>query len=241
VATKWRDRRVFLAGDAAHQTPPFYGQGMCHGIRDVRNLLWKVSAVLDGTAGDDLLDTYEIERVPHVQAIIEQAVSNGRYICTLDPEVARQRDRDLREQAKQPKAARSFRDIIPGLSVGLLSETDTSEARGLLFPQPEVVDRQGRPVRFDEILGSGFALVSREPIPDSARSNWSGSALELDADFRDPSGLILSFFDTFGLTAAVVRPDRYVFGGVADQGSVSSLISAVQHGLGDRSQDLAVR
>src|SRR5919201_5573495 len=65
VATTWSAGNVFLAGDAAHQTPPFYGQGMCHGMRDVRNLLWKIAAVLQGRAADTLLDTYQAEREPH--------------------------------------------------------------------------------------------------------------------------------------------------------------------------------
>src|ERR1700712_3475949 len=68
VADRWRTGRVFLAGDAAHQTPPFYGQGMCHGIRDVRNVLWKIAAVITHNADDALLDTYQIEREPHVRS-----------------------------------------------------------------------------------------------------------------------------------------------------------------------------
>ncbi|HET6970368.1 MAG TPA: bifunctional 3-(3-hydroxy-phenyl)propionate/3-hydroxycinnamic acid hydroxylase, partial [Phenylobacterium sp.] len=59
VADRWRDRRVLLAGDAAHQTPPFAGQGMCSGIRDAANLAWKLSAVVAGTASESLLDTYQ--------------------------------------------------------------------------------------------------------------------------------------------------------------------------------------
>ena len=65
VATRWQEGQVFLAGDAAHQTPPFFGQGMCHGLRDVANLAWKLGLVLSGGAPRSLLETYQPERDPH--------------------------------------------------------------------------------------------------------------------------------------------------------------------------------
>src|SRR5205085_3963572 len=87
IATSWRRGRVLLAGDAAHQMPPFLGQGMCSGMRDAANLAWKLDAVLYG-ASDALLDTYQPEREPHVRTIVEAAVGFGRLICTTDVDVA---------------------------------------------------------------------------------------------------------------------------------------------------------
>ena len=68
IAEQWKVGNVFLAGDAAHQTPPFFGQGMCHGFRDVANLSWKLALVRSGSAHRRLLDTYQPEREPHVRA-----------------------------------------------------------------------------------------------------------------------------------------------------------------------------
>src|SRR5690606_31037996 len=73
VARQWRLGRVFIAGDAAHQQPPFLGQGMCQGVRDVANLAWKLAAVVRGEVGgaaaEALLDSYGTERTAHVRAL----------------------------------------------------------------------------------------------------------------------------------------------------------------------------
>jgi 3-(3-hydroxy-phenyl)propionate hydroxylase len=188
---------VFLAGDAAHQTPPFYGQGMCHGLRDARNLLWKIAAIRNGAPAEPLLDSYQAEREPHVRAIIEAAVENGRYICTLDPEVAAQRDQTLRARMSQGADVRSFRAVIPGLTTGLLDPDPQSDGVGLL-------------------LGDGWALVSQPGIVgiEDARSlrELDVRPFEIGADCDDPSGIVNEWFAAFGCSAAILRPDRYVFG-----------------------------
>ena len=70
VASAMRSGRVFIAGDAAHQMPPFMGQGLCSGIRDAVNLAWKLDLVSSGRAGERLLDTYEEERRPHAAGVV---------------------------------------------------------------------------------------------------------------------------------------------------------------------------
>ena len=96
ISQQWRAGNIFLAGDAAHQAPPLFGQGLCAGIRDVANLVWKLDAVKRGAADDSLLDTYESERLPHARFWVEQAANAAGFLQTTDAEVAKQRDAFIR-------------------------------------------------------------------------------------------------------------------------------------------------
>jgi 3-(3-hydroxy-phenyl)propionate hydroxylase len=246
VASRWRHGRVFLAGDAAHQTPPFYGQGMCHGIRDVRNLLWKIAALRDGPWDQSLLHTYQIERAPHVRAIIEAAVANGRYICTLDPDVARERDASLRERMGKGADVRSFREVIPGLSAGIVDEPSPESAAGLLFVQPPVARRDDQaPSLLDEWLGDGWALVVRAgALPEAGTDVLDGlcaTVLEVGASLTDPTGTLDAWFNAFNCVAAVIRPDRYVFGTAESPEDVQALLHRLATAIGAYSRIEEVR
>jgi 3-(3-hydroxy-phenyl)propionate hydroxylase len=127
VARRWRLGRVFLAGDAAHQQPPFTGQGMCQGIRDVANLAWKLGH-------ERLLDTYEEERKAHVRRYIRTLKEIGKLIAERDPEAARERDRRLIAEAGGAVRTVPRQDLIPPLEGGFLSALP-HPANGTLFPK----------------------------------------------------------------------------------------------------------
>jgi 2-polyprenyl-6-methoxyphenol hydroxylase-like FAD-dependent oxidoreductase len=76
IAERYRDRRVFLAGDACHLHPPFGGYGMNMGIADAVDLGWKMAAALQGWGGPRLLDSYEAERRPVHEFVMDEAVAN---------------------------------------------------------------------------------------------------------------------------------------------------------------------
>ncbi|MFI6936800.1 bifunctional 3-(3-hydroxy-phenyl)propionate/3-hydroxycinnamic acid hydroxylase [Streptomyces sp. NPDC050287] len=187
IASQWRNGRIFLAGDAAHQTPPFYGQGMCHGIRDVSNLVWKLRLALDDPDMDPLLDSYAQERHPHVKTVIDASVENGRYICILDPVEAHERDTRLRARMAAGQDVRSFRSVIPGIVAGIALPADDTNENGQLMIQPEVETVDGRVQLMDEVLGSGFRLITRSQVTDPASASWFDTAL---------SGVIVSLDDS---------------------------------------------
>jgi 3-(3-hydroxy-phenyl)propionate hydroxylase len=134
VARAWRRGRVFLAGDAAHQQPPFTGQGMCQGIRDAANLSWKLHHVLAGKAKERLLDTYEIERAAHAKRLISIVKDIGAVICERNLEKARARDRFLLAEAGGEIATVPRQHLIPPLERGFLSSRP-HPANGTLFPK----------------------------------------------------------------------------------------------------------
>lgn len=110
IARPWRRGRLLLAGDAAHQMPPFLGQGLGAGLRDAWALAPLAEAVVRGRAPLDGLDAYEAARRPHVEAVVRQAVRLGRVV-TLPAPLAALRDRLLGAAHRVPAFHRALLDV----------------------------------------------------------------------------------------------------------------------------------
>jgi 3-(3-hydroxy-phenyl)propionate hydroxylase len=231
IAQTWRRGRLLLAGDAAHQTPPFLGQGMCAAIRDAANLAWKLQAVLHGHAPDALLDTYGAERLPHVQAFIELAVKLGGIIQTTDPQAAR--ERDARFRAGQPEI---FHFPTPTLGPGLWQ--GATPPAGQVFAQPMLSD--GR--RLDAALGLGFGVIARSgclsQMAAQDKERWADGGVAL-LDDRHPE--LAAWLQQSGAQALVLRPDRYVLGVARDAKELCALMDQVplsgSHAVGHPTPD----
>ncbi len=229
VAHRWREGRVFLAGDAAHQQPPFIGQGMCQGVRDVTNLCWKLMSVLRGEAADALLDTYEQERSQHVRTLTERIKHIGAAICERDPEAARLRDEALLRQGGGKAVIVTRQEIVPPLQTGFLAPGSGS-ATGTLFPQPILSTEKGR-VLLDDAAGMGWRLFwdgrHGEDCPDVAA--YGIRAVVLGGEHsRDSDGLAAAWFERHGCRAAIVRPDHYVYGVLRDLNSAEEACHDLQ-------------
>ncbi len=218
VASQWRQGRVFLAGDAAHQQPPFLGQGMCQGLRDVANLTWKLGAVLRAGAPDRLLDTYGSERKAHVSDLTERIKQIGAIICERDPQKARARDARLLAECGGVVRPTPRQDVQPALRDGLLARQH-HPARGTLFPQPWLQRPGASPQRMDDVYGSGWWLVLAPDAPAELKlqaTRLSASGLKViepgTPACRETQGVLSDWYQRQGCHAAWVRPDRYVYG-----------------------------
>ena len=230
VARQWRHGRVFLAGDAAHMQPPFLGQGMCQGIRDVSNLSWKLAAVLQsevhGAAAGELLDSYGTERQAHVRELTSRIKAVGAVICERDPARARERDARLLRECGGSVRDTPRQDILPGLECGLLASAP-SAARGKLFPQPLLGGR-----RMDDVAGCGWRLVLAPGIehatPAPARPGHAGWSVVALGAADDADGVAADWFRRHECVAALVRPDHYVFGVARTEREVTALLREAQ-------------
>jgi 2-polyprenyl-6-methoxyphenol hydroxylase-like FAD-dependent oxidoreductase len=234
ISDQWRYQRVFLAGDAAHEMPPFLAQGMCSGIRDSHNLAWKLDLVLNGKAGDALLDTYQAEREPHVRFITEKAIELGRVQTMRDPVEARARDERLMARRRANQGPDKLR--YPGLAGGLVTGS------GEFFPQG-VVRANGESRLFDDVVGSGWCIVAAPGVLDvlsaSQRSAWKAfggrtatvAGEQIAGALEDVGGTYARWLAAQSCSAAVIRPDWYVYGTARDGRELSSLLDRLDRSL----------
>ena len=242
-ATNWFDGRVGIAGDAAHQVPPFFGVGMVSGMRDAANLAWKFDLVLSDHADLSLLNTYTSERVVEVQNAIGMSVELGKVICELDPEKVAARDAHF--LATGPNPENSLPPVPPErLGPGVLLEDVPLNApnTGVYSVNERVVDSGGASVLLDQLNYGNFTLVvdaarvsdaeGRQAlalVPERVRllvvrlvaETDTTTPLSLIADaepgaivtLRDSTGVMLTNMADSGYACELVRPDFVVFGG----------------------------
>jgi 3-(3-hydroxy-phenyl)propionate hydroxylase len=249
VASSFGRGRIYLAGDAAHLTPPFAGQGLCAGMRDAINLSWKLAAVLHGQAHPQILESYELERRPHVTSMLRLAVVMGMVIMPTNRLYACLKDTLLRFLLRTPlKAHLTDLKIRPSHRYrrGLLLPSRTAHTGavpGTLLSQHLVRDAVGQIVWSDDALGSSLVLVGMGIDPwtalsASGRAAWQrmGGRLVFVSNqqqrfdppaanvtvVEDLTGGMLEQFGRNGLIAAV-RPDRTILA-VCEQEDVEEMV-----------------
>lgn len=195
VAHKWRNKRVFLAGDAAHMMPPSAGQGLCSGVRDAVNLAWKLNEVIRDKAPTTLLDTYEGERKPHLHQILKRTLFIGKQLQAKG--AFGQWIRSLRVQAINnitplKNYLRKRYNTPPPLNI----EGVTTPLSGTFLPQTG---------NSDDVIGYRFALVVKP-----------GTLTEQQLHQAANAGMVIiddtysQWLDKHTIDFAIVRPDKII-------------------------------
>ena len=194
LARSWKKGRIFLAGDAAHLMPPFMGQGMCAGIRDVSNLAWKISYCLNNKHDENLLKTYQSERSSNVKEYIETTMRMGEFVNAVGKSPI------TNNISADNKGRKSMKSIKPKLGHGLGKEKD--KLRGNIFPQ------------FKNRRNNLDIKFSKKPI--LVLSNKYKKSLSKKINFyRNKSNTKLSrYLENANCEGLIVRPDRFILASI---------------------------
>lgn len=214
IAEKWRINNVFLAGDAAHQMPPFLGQGMCSGIKDAKNLSWKISiACKKSTNGiEKLLNSYEGERKPQVVKIIKLAAILGGFIQYSNPYLYKIRNGVLKFINVLP--SKPIDKLIEKHLYSIPLETDLSltELSGQRFPQP-IIHTKDKVCYFDDIVHQNWAILYKNTsIPDYVLTFIK--KIELVKSIPKENQIVSSYLEKWmkakKIDLVIIRPDKFI-------------------------------
>jgi 3-(3-hydroxy-phenyl)propionate hydroxylase len=239
IAGSFRTGRIFLAGDAAHLMPVWQGQGYNSGIRDAMNLGWKLALVVNGTAGDELLDTYDVERRDHARAMIDLSTFVGKWVSPTSKRVAALRDALFLGIGAVPAVKRYLVEMrfkpMPRYKEGAVTYARARKedaAIGRQFIQPRVATRTEADILLDDVIGSSFGVLcwNNDPIAvlgEEARRwielgarlvalrpmsqlHWTGADHQSVTVVGDLTGALKRWFDGQRASVLFLRPDRFV-------------------------------
>jgi hypothetical protein len=221
LAKEWRVGNCLIAGDAAHQMPPFMGAGMGTGIRDAMNLFWKLDLILSGKASDAILETYKAERYPHAKWTVAQSVSIGKIIEGI---CAQQEGKDF-----APDDNDGYGVKFPHLPSGIFKDA-SDEISGYPCPQPLLLRDEVKQLS-DRVVGSKFCVFTRDNISKlSDKAEKIVKALDIQiielSEKDDEENRMEKIFALYKLI--IVRPDRYVYGGIKSLKDTSKIIESLE-------------
>jgi len=223
-AEAWRAGRAFLAGDAAHLMPPFAGQGMCSGLRDAANLAWKLDLVLAGVAAEELMDSYQSERLPSARAAIDFSMELGKVICVPDPAEADARDQAMAAAVGDEPAPAPG---LPAITSGFIHPSAPHAGTQLVQAKDggrRFNDHHGCGRRL-VVLGADFARHGRNECA------WFESIGGRAVSLADPDPLFVRWFAEHDTTCALQRPDFYLYGTAPTAAQATALLADLRRHL----------
>ena len=205
-AAAYRDRRVLLAGDAAHVHAPTGGQGLNLGVQDAVNLGWKLAQVVRKTSPDSLLDTYHAERHPVAARVLRNTMAQVALLRTDD------RTNALREFMSELLGMDEPRKRFAAMMSGLDIHYDLGEGHPLLgrrMPDLDLVTADG-PLRLFTLLHAARPVLLDLGAPGGFDiTPWADRVRSIDAGY-DGTWELPAIGAVTAPTAVLIRPDGYV-------------------------------
>ena len=202
IAKKWQKGRIFLAGDAAHLSPPFMGQGMCAGIRDASNLAWKIAFCCQNEHNIKLLNSYQSERYKNVKEYILTTMNMGKLLNDMGGTNVSKTVKNAEDGSK------TMSTIKPSMGPGLGSLKDKN--RGKIFPNIKFDKNK----TIDEFYDKKIILFSKKNYNQNNISNVSGDKFEE----------LIGILKKFNSEALIVRPDRYILSSTNENNNINDFV-----------------
>ena len=205
LAKKWRKGRIFIAGDAAHLSPPFMGQGMCSGLRDVSNLFWKLAHCCYFGHKEKLLASYESERLLNVKEYIITTINMGKLLNSIG-------DSNVSNTVKEDQNGfKVMTSIKPPLGPGLGNRRD--KLRGDIFPFINISKSNIK--YFDELFDKELVLLSKHEFNHSNIKHINVNK------FKE----LLKIFNKLNIKALILRPDRFILSSLNNDSDINEFVN----------------
>lgn len=206
-AATYRERRVLLAGDAAHVHSPAGGQGLNTGVQDAMNLGWKLAQVVKGISPESLLDTYQAERHPVAARVLQNTMAQTALTRPADARLEALRN-TMSELLSMDEPRKKFAGMMSGLDI----HYDLGEGHPLLgrrMPDLGLVTADGDLRLFSLLQNARPVLLNLGDPGAFDIAPWADRVRMLDASYAGPWELPVIGAVT-APTAALIRPDGYV-------------------------------
>ena len=219
IKDKWRKNNLLIAGDSAHQSPPFLGQGLCAGIRDASSLAWRLGFIIQGKAKSSILDTYAYERKKHVLEFIKLAVKCGELINTGKKKlITKNLNNDYRNKNS------TFNYPKPQLGKGLwqFGKVPLGQITPQFFSNNKLLD--------DKAVYK-FILIENCTLKKDLKTNDKKLIKEFEIIIISANKEIIRWLRSINSNVALIRPDRYLYGVANDYNGTKKLLNKLKNQL----------
>ena len=213
---------MVIAGDSAHQSPPFLGQGLCAGIRDASSLAWRLARIINGRADDTLLDSYTNERKKHVLEFIKLATRCGELINTGKKSLI---NKYFNSSLKENNTSFNYPKPQLGKGVWEYGKKPLGQITPQFFFRKRLLD--------DKAIYK-FILLENCDLKNNLQNQDKKLLKEFEIIIISANKEIKSWLKTINAQVALIRPDRYLYGFANNYSETIKLLNSLRYKLGPK-------